>query len=101
VKRSIAYRIETGFVEDDGQNTVVYTVFDNFHPVGLASFETKGRAEAYIEGRRDAERGDGTLLVIDLKSMLEVYARGKENEATRGQALSCIRDANEWIRKGG
>lgn len=96
----MAYRIEQSFVEDPGKIVAVYTVFDDIHPVGLASFETKWRAEAYIEGRQDAERGDGTLLVVDLKAMLEVYVRGKDNHETRGQALSCIRDADEWIKKG-
>jgi hypothetical protein len=96
----MAYRIEQSFVEDPGQIVAVYTVFDDLHPVGLATFETNRQAEAYIKGRQDAERGDGTLLVIDLKAMLEVYIKGKDNHETRGQALSCIRDARQWIEKG-
>lgn len=53
-----------------------------------------------MTSKEDAERGDVTMLVVDLKAMLEVYVRGKDNHETRGQALSCIRDANDWIRKG-
>ena len=77
--------------------------------VGEAAFNAAQR-EAWrreaLHTALDAERDtirrerEAVELIIDLSAMLEVYAKGKDNHETRGQALSCIRDARQWIEEG-
>ena len=38
-------------------------------------------------------------VIIDLVGMLTVYATGKDNHETRGQALSTIQDARALLSK--
>ena len=38
-------------------------------------------------------------VIIDLVAMLTVYATGQDNNETRGQALSTIRDARALLSK--
>jgi hypothetical protein len=38
-------------------------------------------------------------VIIDLVAMLTVYATGRDNNETRGQALSTIRDARALLSK--
>lgn len=38
-------------------------------------------------------------LIVDLKAMLYIYATGKDNHESYGQAMSTIQNANAWIKE--